>query len=74
MSDQREQDSNPGGWRKGRFIMLAGQHLDLSQKWHQPHSSRLWGFYASECRNKQARRTKANMAVSLLLGGYNISY
>jgi hypothetical protein len=21
MSDQQEQDSNPGGWRKGRFIM-----------------------------------------------------
>jgi hypothetical protein len=29
MSDQPEQDSNPGGWRKGRFITLAGQHLDL---------------------------------------------
>jgi hypothetical protein len=31
MLDQREQDSNPGGWRKGRFIMLQGQHLDLSK-------------------------------------------
>jgi hypothetical protein len=33
MSDQREQDSNPGGWRKGRFIMLAGQHPGSLQKW-----------------------------------------
>jgi hypothetical protein len=31
MLDQREQDSNPGGWRKERFIMLADQHLDLSK-------------------------------------------
>jgi hypothetical protein len=23
--DQQEQDSNPGGWRKGRFIMQVGQ-------------------------------------------------
>jgi hypothetical protein len=30
-SDHREQDSNPGGWMKGRFITLAGQHLDLSK-------------------------------------------
>jgi hypothetical protein len=44
------------------------------QKWHQPHSSRLWGFYASECRSKQAGRTIANTAVSLSLGGYNIAY
>jgi hypothetical protein len=29
MLDQREQNSNPGGWRKGRFIMLESQHLDL---------------------------------------------
>jgi hypothetical protein len=28
---QREQDSNPGGWRKGRFITLEGQHLDRSK-------------------------------------------
>jgi hypothetical protein len=31
MWEQREQDSNPGDWRKGWFIMLAGQHLDLSK-------------------------------------------
>jgi hypothetical protein len=31
MMDQQEQDSNPGGWRKGRFITLSGQHLDLSK-------------------------------------------
>jgi hypothetical protein len=36
MSDQREQDSNPGGWRKGRFITLAGQHLDLSKNGTSP--------------------------------------
>jgi hypothetical protein len=27
---QREQDSNPGRWRKGR-LMLVGQHLDISK-------------------------------------------
>jgi hypothetical protein len=26
MSDQQEKDSNPGGWRKGIFITLVGQH------------------------------------------------
>jgi hypothetical protein len=31
MLDQGEQDSNPSGWRKERFITLAGQHLDLSK-------------------------------------------
>jgi hypothetical protein len=31
MSDQWEQYSNPGGWRKGRFITLAGHTLDLSK-------------------------------------------
>jgi hypothetical protein len=36
MSDQREQDLNPGGWRKGRFIKLAGQHLDLSKNGTSP--------------------------------------
>jgi hypothetical protein len=54
-------------------LLLADQHLDLSKKWHRPHSSRLWGFYASECRSKQAGRTKADLAVSLLLGGCNVS-
>jgi hypothetical protein len=34
MSDEQEQDSNPGGWRKGRFIMLVGQHSGSHQKWH----------------------------------------
>jgi hypothetical protein len=61
ISDQQEQDSNPGGWRKGRFIMLVGQHPGTLQKWNLPHSSRLQGFYASECRSKQVRRTKANV-------------
>jgi hypothetical protein len=50
--------------------MLAGQHLDLS-KMALPRSSRLGGFYASECRSKQAGRTKADVAVSLSMGGYN---
>jgi hypothetical protein len=36
MLDQQEQDSNPGGWKKGRFITLAGQHLDLSKNGTSP--------------------------------------
>jgi hypothetical protein len=36
MLDQREQDSNTGGWRKGRFITLAGQHLDRSKNGTSP--------------------------------------
>jgi hypothetical protein len=74
MSDHREQDSNPGGWRKGRFIMLVGQHPGSLQKWHQPCSSMLRGFYASEYGSKQAGTTKADVAFSLSLGGYNLSY
>jgi hypothetical protein len=64
----------PGGWRKGRFITPVGHHPGSLQKWHQPCSSRLRGFYASECRSKQAGRTTINVAVSLSLGGYSISY
>jgi hypothetical protein len=29
--DQREQDSNPDGWRKGRFMYASVPHLDLSK-------------------------------------------
>jgi hypothetical protein len=36
MKKKKEQDSNPGRWRKGRFIMLAGQHSGSVHKWHQP--------------------------------------
>jgi hypothetical protein len=36
MLDQQEQDSNPGGWRKRRFITLTGQHLDLSKNGTSP--------------------------------------
>jgi hypothetical protein len=67
-------DSNPGGWRKGRFITLVGQHLDLSKNGNGPAAEGCRVFYASECRSKQVGRTKADVAVSLLLGGYNISY
>jgi hypothetical protein len=74
MSDQQEEDSNPGGWRKGSFIMLVGQLPGTLQKWHQPHSSGLQGFYASECRSKQAGKTKADIAVNLSLVSYNILY
>jgi hypothetical protein len=31
LTDQGEQDSTPGGLRKGRIITLVGQHLDLSK-------------------------------------------
>jgi hypothetical protein len=36
MLDQREQDSNSGGWRKERFITLVGQHLNLSKNRTSP--------------------------------------
>jgi hypothetical protein len=74
MLDQQEQDSNLGGWRKERFITQVCQNPGSFQIWHQPCSSRLWGFYASECGSKQVGRTKTDVAVSLSLGGYNISY
>jgi hypothetical protein len=32
------------------------------------------GFYGPECGSKKAGRRKANVAVSLLLGSYNLSY
>jgi hypothetical protein len=71
---QQEQDSNPGGWRKGRFIMLAGQHLDRSKNGTDPVAQGCGGFYASECGSKQAGRAKADVAVSLSVGGYHISH
>jgi hypothetical protein len=74
MSDQREQNSSPGGWRKGRFITLGCQNPGSFQTWHQLRSSRLQGFYASECGSKQAGRTKADVAVSLSLGHYSIPH
>jgi hypothetical protein len=74
MLGQQEQDSNPDGWRKGRFITLADQHLDLSKNGTSPAAQGCGVFNASECRSKQAGRTKADVAVSLSLGGYNISY
>jgi hypothetical protein len=51
---------------KTQTQVVGGQHPGSLPKW-------LWDFYASECKGKQAGRTKADMAVSLLLGGYNIS-
>jgi hypothetical protein len=44
MLDQREQDSNPGGWREGRFIMLVVQHLDLSKNGTSPIAQGCGGF------------------------------
>jgi hypothetical protein len=54
--------------------MLAGQHLDLSKNGTGPKAEGCRGFYASECGSKQVGRTKANVAVSFLLGGYNLSH
>jgi hypothetical protein len=48
--------------------MLMGQQLGSLQKWHWLPSLGLRGFYASECRLKQAGRTKADVAVSFSLG------
>jgi hypothetical protein len=44
MSDQWEQDSNLGGWRKERFIMLVAQHLDLSKNGTGPIAQG-WGVF-----------------------------
>jgi hypothetical protein len=51
--------------------MLAGQYLDLSKNGTSPAAQGCGGSYASEYGSKQAGRTKADVAVSLLLGGYN---
>jgi hypothetical protein len=62
-------------WLEERKIYYTSRPAPGSlQKWHQPLTSGPWGFYASGCRSKQAGRTKADVAVSLSLGGYNISY
>jgi hypothetical protein len=53
--------------------MLAGQHLDHSKNGTGPRAQGC-GFFASECGSKQAGRTKADVAVSLSLGGCNISH
>jgi hypothetical protein len=68
-------DSKPDAWRKGIFIYASGSAAgSLLKGQHWPFSSGLLGFYASECGSKQAGRTRADGAVSLLLGGYNVSH
>jgi hypothetical protein len=74
MSGQQEQDSNPGGWKKGRFITLVDQYTGSLQKWHRPHSSGLRGFLCLRMWKQASRKAKADVAVSLSLGGYNISH
>jgi hypothetical protein len=73
MSSQGKQDSNPGGWRKGRFITLADQHLDISKN--------DTGLIAQGCRvfmlrmwKQASKKDKSRCGISLLLGGCNISY
>jgi hypothetical protein len=44
MQNQQEQDSNPSGWRKGRFITEEGQHLDLSKNGTRP-SAKVCGVF-----------------------------
>jgi hypothetical protein len=62
-------------WLEERKIYYtSGSAPGSLQKWHWPCSSWLRGFYVSECGSKQAGRTKADVAVSLLLRGYNLSY
>jgi hypothetical protein len=73
MSDQQEQYSNPGDWRKGRFITLVGQHLDISKMALAPQL-RAAGVLCLRMQKETSRRTKADVTVSLLLGGYNISH
>jgi hypothetical protein len=52
-------------WLEERKIYYASNNNN--PKWLQ-------GFYASELGSKQVGRTKADMAVRLSLGGYNLSY
>jgi hypothetical protein len=59
MSDQREQDSNPGGCRKGRFIMLAGQHLDLSPKMALALQLKSVGFLSLRMWKQASRKDKS---------------
>jgi hypothetical protein len=67
-------------WLEERKIYYtSGPASGSLQKWHRPHSSRLQGFYASDCRSKQVGRTKANVAVRrlqliTLAQGYNLSH
>jgi hypothetical protein len=62
-------------WLEERKIYYtSGPAPGSLQKWHWRGNSGLWGFYFSECRSKQVGRTKADVAVSLSLGGYNVSH
>jgi hypothetical protein len=44
MLDQREQDSNPGGWRKGRFIYASGPAPGSLQNGTGPLAQGSWLF------------------------------
>jgi hypothetical protein len=82
MLDQREQDSNPSAWRKGRFITLVGQHLDLSKNGTSPVA---WGCRVSMPQNVKASKHKGQKRTwqlasagrlqhILLAQGYNLSH
>jgi hypothetical protein len=42
--DQQEQDSNPGGWRKGRFIYHSGPAPGSLQNGTGPSAQGCWVF------------------------------
>jgi hypothetical protein len=61
-------------WLEERKIYYSSEPASwISPKMALALSSGLRGFYASDCGSKQAGRTKADVAVILSLGGYNIS-
>jgi hypothetical protein len=45
---------------KEDLLRYQASTLDLSKNGTGPRSSRLWGFYALECRSKQVGTTKAS--------------
>jgi hypothetical protein len=57
---------------KEDLLRYQASTLDLSKNGTGPRSSRLWGFYASECRSKQAGRTKARLQLITLAQGYSV--
>jgi hypothetical protein len=56
--------TDPGGCRKGRFITLADQHLDISKMAQAPELRVAEVFILRKAASKQVGRAEADLAVS----------